>query len=202
MAQDRRSKFHPNSKEARLAVDSARRSMRFWIIGAGLVLLLAGAAVFGLTRTSQVAGAEQATTQSGAAVPDLSFDLFDGTRTSFDQFQGAPLVLNFWASWCPACVAEMPDFEKVHQQVAGDVQFLGIDTQDTSRSAADDLVRSTGVTYLLGSDPTGIIYREFGGIAMPTTVFIDASGNIVDTHSGALFADDLAARINELFFSS
>lgn len=192
---------HPKSKEAQRQIDDVRRSIRTRLMVGIAAVVLVGAGAFALTtrNSSELAAGS---VPAGARAPDLSFDLFDGTRASIDDFAGTPVVLNFWASWCPACVAEMPDFEKVHQEFGETVQFLGMDTQDTSRSAADDLVHSTGVSYLLASDPTGVIYREFGGIAMPTTVFIDASGNILDVHSGALFADDLAGRIDDLFFSS
>ena len=61
-----------------------------------------------------------------------------------------------------------------------------------------------GITGLLNSaafaeDDGGALYTEFGGIAMPTTVFLDADGNVVDVHSGTLFEDDLRERISELF---
>jgi thiol-disulfide isomerase/thioredoxin len=89
------------------------------------------------------------------------------------------VILNFFADWCPACVAEMPDFEHIHQQFGDDVVFLGID-----RSGSDDgayrLIDSTGITYAVATDRDGSIFNAFGGLAMPTTVFIAADGSIVD----------------------
>lgn len=132
----------------------------------------------------------------GEPAPDVRFRLFDGTETSLADFRGRPLVLNFWASWCPACVAEMPSFQAVHASIGGDVVFLGLAVQDT-RTAADAFVEQSGVEYVLGDDPDGAVLAAFDGIAMPTTVFIDPAGNVVGRHSGAIFEEELRRMILE-----
>lgn len=134
---------------------------------------------------------------------DVAFEYFDGGQGNLADFAGRPLVVNFWASWCPACVAEMPDFESVHARLGEEVAFLGLAMQETDEVAARDLVEETGVTYTLGRDPDGAIFASFGGVAMPTTVFIDEEGEVVTTHPGALFAEDLESIIrNELLGDS
>lgn len=137
----------------------------------------------------------------GEQPPAITFEYFDGGTGTLADFAGRPVVLNFWASWCPACVAEMPDFQAVHEELGDEVVFLGMDMQDVSRAAALSLVESTGVDYVLADDPTGEIFQAFGGFSMPTTVFINSSGEVVDTHNGTIFAADLTARINELFLN-
>ena len=129
--------------------------------------------------------------ESASDTAGITFALFDGTETSFDELRGTPIVLNFWASWCPPCAAEMPDFQSVHEQLGEQVLFLGMNSQDTDRAAAERLIAQTGVTYTIASDPGGELFTQFGGLGMPTTVFIDADGNVVTTHSGIIFADDL-----------
>lgn len=126
---------------------------------------------------------------------DASFTYFDGSEGRLSDFRGTPLVVNFWASWCPACVSEMPDFETVHTQLGDRVVFLGMNMQEIDPEAASELVKQTGVTYRLALDPKGEIYSQFGGIGMPTTLFIDAAGRLVDVHAGVLFKDDLLAKI-------
>lgn len=135
---------------------------------------------------------------SADPAPTATFALFDGSSATLADYRGKPLVLNFWAAWCPACVAEMPSFQEVHESLGGEVIFLGLDVQDT-RSAADALIERSGVTYLLGEDPDGAILSSFDGIAMPTTIFIDAEGNVVGRHSGTIFEEDLRRLIGELF---
>jgi len=129
--------------------------------------------------------------------PEVTFLLFDGREATLADFRGTPLVLNFWASWCPACVAEMPSFQEVHESIGNEVVFLGLDVQDT-RSAAEAFVAQSGVTYLLGEDPDGSILAAFDGIAMPTTIFINEDGRIVGRQSGAIFEDDLLQMISDL----
>jgi cytochrome c biogenesis protein CcmG, thiol:disulfide interchange protein DsbE len=112
------------------------------------------------------------------------------------DFQGTPVVVNFWASWCPPCVAEMPDLETVHQEFADEVAFLGINTQD-SPDAAAELVEQTGVTYDLARDPDGALFRAFRGIGMPTTLFVSAEGEIVERHTGILTLEQARAFVED-----
>lgn len=131
--------------------------------------------------------------------PEVMFEFFDGSVRALSEFQGRPVVLNFWASWCPACIAEMPDFELVHQRFADEVVFLGVDVQDVDRVTAERFVAETGVTYPIADDPTGSVFAAFGGFAMPTTIFIDARGVIVARQDGAIFEEQLAEEIITLF---
>jgi cytochrome c biogenesis protein CcmG, thiol:disulfide interchange protein DsbE len=112
------------------------------------------------------------------------------------DLDGEPLVVNFWASWCPPCVAEMPDFERVHQQVQGEVRFVGLNTQD-NRADADRLVEQTGVTYDLALDPDGALFSDFEVVAMPSTFLVDEHGAIVHRHSGLLTETALRELIAE-----
>jgi cytochrome c biogenesis protein CcmG, thiol:disulfide interchange protein DsbE len=120
-----------------------------------------------------------------------------------DRFLGEligtkPVVVNFFGSWCEPCIEEMPAFERVHQSVGGQVTFLGMANRD-EQAAALSIVESTGVTYPTFDDPDASALTYFGGLGMPTTVFIDAAGNVVDVHSGPLTEDELRGKITDLF---
>ena len=121
----------------------------------------------------------------GSPAPDIEMVDFEGAAFALQDYQGTPVVLNFWATWCPFCVAEMPDFERVHQRVGADVAFLGVNLQDDP-GQANRLVGETGVTYRLAADPTGVVYGAFGGTSMPTTVFIDADGTVREVVAGQM----------------
>lgn len=125
----------------------------------------------------------------------FAYEDFDGQPLSFDDFPPGPVVLNFFASWCPTCIAEMPDFETVHQNFAGQVNFIGLATQDRVENAAE-LVVETGVTYPVGADQNGDIFRIFNGLGMPTTVFINADRTVADVHTGVLGVESLTEAIN------
>jgi thiol-disulfide isomerase/thioredoxin len=109
-----------------------------------------------------------------------------------------PLVINFFASWCPACIGEMPEFERVHRQLGDQVTFVGV-SQSDSRRASIQLARDTGITYETAIDERGELFRAFGAFGMPTTVFVDAGGEIVDVWSGGLDARTLRQLVAENF---
>lgn len=132
----------------------------------------------------------------GSPAPDAELELLDGGSASISQFQGTPLVVNFWSSTCAPCLAEMPDFESVHQELTGAVAFLGVDVTDTAEAGAK-MVEQTGVTYPNGRDPQGEVTAAFGGTALPRTVLIDADGNVAAIHNGALSAAELKDSLAE-----
>lgn len=146
--------------------------------------------------TSPTAAEAPAAPSPADRVPDLPVEAFDGTRVSLADYAGTPLVVNFWASWCPPCIAEMPDLEAVHQATNDQVTFVGIDTQDTPE-AAGRLVEQTGVTYDLVRDPDGELFRAFGVFGMPSTFYVDADGTIIDRHTGLLTRDALIEDLEE-----
>lgn len=118
-------------------------------------------------------------------LPEIALTDFEGASTSLTDLTGTPLVVNFWASWCGPCVAEMPDLQAVHAAAGDRATFVGINTQDSPEAAAE-LADDTGVTYTLLRDPDGTAFRAFEVIGMPSTFYVDAAGNIVERHTGLL----------------
>lgn len=143
--------------------------------------------------------------QPAAAAPrgepalSTTFETFDGADATLADYAGQPLVVNFWASWCPSCVAEMSAaFRPVQESLGDQVTFLGMNIQD-DRSLALDLLEETGVLWISAEDPRGDLYRELGGLGMPFTVFITADGEIVERHNGPLSEQQLRDKIAEEF---
>ena len=128
--------------------------------------------------------------------PDVAFTWFDGAEGSVAGLQGKPTVLNFWASTCAACIAEMPEFEEVFQDIGDEVAFVGMNTSDR-RFAADRLAAQTGVTYPLAEDPLGDVFRNFGLFVMPTTILLTETGDIGYVWSGILTEKELRILIDE-----
>lgn len=134
---------------------------------------------------------------AGGTVPDDAIETLDGGSFSLADFRGRPAVVNFFASWCVPCLAEMPGFERVHQDLGDQVTFVGLNLQDTTEAGAS-VVERTGVTYTIGRDPNGTLFQTLGAFAMPTTVFVDAEGRIVDMQPGEISATELEDRIREV----
>ncbi len=153
-------------------------------------------AIFAVVAVIAAACGSTASPSAGPPVPDHVYERLDGDAESLADRGGEPMVVNFFASWCPPCVAEMPDLETVHRDRQDEVQFVGLNTQD-SATAARDLVELTGVTYDIGLDPDGELFRAFEVIAMPSTFFVDAEGAIVHRHAGIMTESQLRDLIDE-----
>lgn len=130
----------------------------------------------------------------GRPAPRVELPGMRGGQLRLADLRGRPVVLNFWASWCPPCLAEMPEFERVHRRLGDRVAFLGVNQRDQP-GAAERLARSTGVTYPLAVDPAGRAFDAFGGLGMPTTVLIRADGTVADIFAGQLDETLLRERI-------
>ncbi len=107
-------------------------------------------------------------------------------------------MINFWASTCIPCREEMPAIEQVHRHLGSSVGFLGIDLYDSRRAAVGFATR-TGVTYLLGFDPSGAVASSYGVYDLPTTFFVSASGALVGRQVGAMTEHRLESLVATLF---
>lgn len=134
---------------------------------------------------------------TGDVLPADRFSMLAGGFGSFADYRGRPLVINLFASNCAPCIAEMPAFEAVHQELGDEVAFLGLNIQDQV-SAATALVQRTGVTYDIARDPAGELARTLGMVVMPSTYFVSPEGTVVDAKAGAMDADELRRRIEDL----
>lgn len=141
--------------------------------------------------------APEAPVDPGTDLSGSTFDLFDGGSGAIGDYRGKPLVINFFASWCPPCVREMPDFQAVFERLDDQVAFLGL-SQDRTADDALDLIESTGVTYAVGWDLDLEVYGATNSIAMPTTAFVSASGELLDVFSGALDTEALTEQIERV----
>jgi thiol-disulfide isomerase/thioredoxin len=183
---------------------TSKLTRRLVVAFAGLALVAAACSnASSDTSTTSNAGdslAARATTRpAGDPAPTRQFVTFAGENVSLATYVGQPVVLNFWASWCPSCVAEMSAaFRPVQLDLGDEITFIGMNIQD-ERDLANELLEETGVVWISAEDQTGELYLDLGGIAMPFTVFLDASGNVVEKHNGPLTEGQLRDKIEAVF---
>jgi cytochrome c biogenesis protein CcmG/thiol:disulfide interchange protein DsbE len=123
----------------------------------------------------------------GGPAPAFTVRLLDGGTFSLEQHladDGRPVLVNFWASWCTPCRAEMPALDDAADR-RDDVLILGIATDDTE-VAARRFADSIDVSYPLGIDTTGVVAADFGAFGLPTSVMVDGSGTITAIVYGEL----------------
>ena len=101
------------------------------------------------------------------------------------ELRGHPLVLNFFASWCPSCAAEMPEFDRAYRDADGKLYVVGIDAQDTP-AAGLELARRVGVSYPLAVDVGNHLYEQLQGQGMPVSAFFRSDGALARVYNGAL----------------
>lgn len=166
----------------------------------GVVLITALVAV-GIHRTTSGTRAHSQPLSYDTATKSLSFTLpaFAGGSISTAALAGKPAVINFYASWCEVCNAEMPEFEKASRALGGRVGFVGVNPQQggsDSDSAQAAMVARTGVTYPTVRDADSRLLTQFNTSgALPTTLFLDASGHVIDVHNGGLTLSELQTLI-------
>lgn len=134
----------------------------------------------------------------GKPLPAASLSsLATGKPADLDP-DGTPMVINFWASWCTPCRAEMPAFERVHQDLGDQVTIVGVTDEDDHEAAAD-AARKAGVTYPLLVDDGQTLLTDLRVSGLPGTVFVDADGNVVGRHLGALTEAELTKEIEDRY---
>jgi len=138
-------------------------------------------------------------TGTDPAAPDTVIARFDGSAATLSDYAGTPVVVNFWASWCPSCVAELgAALQPAYEEVGDKIAFLGVNIQDECDTALK-LVEETGVLFDLAVDPDGDLYLAFEAIGMPFTALVDADGRVVARHNGPLTEEQLLNMIEDAF---
>lgn len=130
------------------------------------------------------------------AIRNLEFLSDNGEIKKLVDFEGVPLVVNFFAGWCPPCRAELPDFEKVHLVNRDQIKFLGI-SHDLDETGWRALIAETGVTFETGFQPSAELWTALGAVGMPSTAFVSPDGVVARLWSGFLTADQLQGFIDE-----
>ncbi|WP_407840858.1 TlpA disulfide reductase family protein [Streptomyces sp. DSM 116496] len=129
--------------------------------------------------------------------PALTGADLDGKPVGLAEFRGQVVVLNVWGSWCGPCRAEADDLERLSGQTrAQGVRFLGINTRDRDRAAAQSFVRAHGLGFPSLHDPTGELLLRFPPALLnpqtiPSTLVIDRRGRIAVSIGGAVTDEEL-----------
>ena len=165
------------------------------IIGVLAFALLLALASYGYklltdTERPQNEEAAQPAQTDTIAAPVFSVQDVDGDTVSLSDFKGKPVVVNFWASWCPPCKGEMPAFEEMYQKYSEQgVVFMMVNLTDGSRETVDTakaFLEEEGYTFPAYFDVDYSAAYAYGISSIPVSVFVDKNGNIYNGYKGEL----------------
>lgn len=155
------------------------------------------------TETAEPEKEEIPDEESAVAAPDFTLTDQYGAEHTLSDYRGKVVFLNFWATWCPPCRAEMPDIQKLYESYgdAGEVVILAVATPgvsgETDEAGVAAFLTEHGYTYPVVMDPTGQVLSDYGISAFPTTFMIDREGSIFGYVPGAMSGEIMQSIIDQ-----
>lgn len=126
--------------------------------------------------------------------PDFTVYDSNGNAVKLSDYFGKPIVLNFWASWCPPCKMEMPDFNEMYKEKGTEYQFIMVNLTDNSRETVETakaFIESTGYEFPVFFDKDVDAAYKYNTYSIPVTYFIDKDGNMAAYAQGAIDKETL-----------
>jgi thiol-disulfide isomerase/thioredoxin len=148
----------------------------------------------GLASWAVLAGALLLMQQSTLKLPSTELTTLEGGTTNLSAMSGKPMVVNLWATWCPPCRREMPVLAKA-QAGRSDVTFAFVNQGEPGPMIRDYLRGGNLQLRNVLLDLFSSVSRDAGSRGLPTTLFFDADGRLVDTHMGELSEASLAQKL-------
>ena len=137
--------------------------------------------------------------QIGKPLPTFTFQRLDGGTEDLARFIGKPLMLNFWATWCPPCRMEIPHFVKFYEENrAKGLQIVSLGVTSDSIESQKEFAKTQKIPWVLGMD-TSNVARFWGIRGIPTTYFVDSRGIVVDIQVGAMDESILQQKASLIF---
>ncbi len=170
------------------------RTNHYWALFSGAILALSAAWIaFSMPAPGSTTNGKIPAPRQGFLAPDFELQDTAGNSLRLSDLQGRPVLLNFWASWCPPCQAEMPAMEQVYQAYAaqGFVVLAVNTTYQDGETEALQFMQSHGLTFPVLFDRSGTTSHQYDTRALPTSYFIAPSGIIQEVVVGGPMSEAL-----------
>lgn len=129
---------------------------------------------------------------------DFSLEDLNGNKVDLSSFKGKKIFLNFWATWCPPCKAEMPDIEKLYQETKdSDLVILAVNVGEDKKTA-QNFMNANKYNFTVLLDVTGEVSRLYQVTGIPTSYFIDTEGFLEDGITGGISLESMKEYISNL----
>jgi peroxiredoxin len=117
--------------------------------------------------------------QKGQRAPDFELQTVEGEKAKLSYFMGKKVILNFWATWCPPCKAEMPNMEEFHHENKNVIILsVNLTSNETKQQDVQNFIKQYGLTFPVLLDKEGMAGNLYQAITIPTSYIIDTKGVI------------------------
>ena len=164
------------------------------------LLVAAGAGYYWLNSAEKVdvsKSNKNTATNVTTTAPNLNLTTLDGKKVTLADIKGKPIFLNFWATWCPPCVAEMPFINELYPEYKDKVNFVmvSVDSADTKDKVVK-FITDNRFTLPIYTAEQGELYKTYNVQGIPTTYIINSKGNILQKHVGGMNKAELKALLD------
>lgn len=161
--------------------------MRRLLLVVVVLSLVAGSIYLGATSSSRPNYEPVKPVELGEEAPDFQLEDNSGNKVSLSSLRGKVVMINFWATWCPPCRAEMPSMEKLNQAMAGeDFVMLAINIEENGRTAVAEFLKNSPHSFPILYDEEGVVQKLYGVYKFPESFVIRKDGIIDDKVIGAI----------------
>ena len=161
-----------------------------YILLAIIFVLILVAAFLGYQLLTTIYSPQTTETETTVSLaPDFTVYDPDGNPVTLSSFRGKPVVVNFWATWCGPCQMEMPYFETLSKEYADQIQFMMVNLTDGQRETVDyvkKFLEVNGYTFPAFYDTDMDAAITYSVYSIPLTLFVDAEGALITSHTGAM----------------
>ena len=133
----------------------------------------------------------------GQYAPDFEIEYLNGTRASLHELMRGPVILNFWATWCPPCIREMRTLQEFQEKHENEITVLGVNLGEKEETIERFLER-TNITLSIAIDRNKSIEKSYNVIIRPSTFFVDKNGIIADKRLGEMTKQELEEKIEKV----
>lgn len=131
--------------------------------------------------------------RKGDTPPDFTLETVDGEKLTLSDFKGKKVILNFWATWCPPCKAEMPHMQKYYDKKGKEQNFeiiaVNLTKQEKSKDLVTKFLKNYGITFHVPFDVDGETEKAYKVITYPSTYILNEEGTIEHSIIGPMNED-------------
>lgn len=178
--------------------------MKKWIIGI-IVLGVVGWAIFDFASSDDapenLSPSDSVGLDRGDKAPGFTIETLEGEEVKLADYQGQKVLLNFWATWCPPCRAEMPDMQKFYENDAGDdIAILGVNliSEEQSMTGVKDFLDEYEISFPILVDDASSVAYLYKAHSLPTSYLINKDGTIHDVAVGPLNYELMVQKFAEM----